>query len=149
MARVYTSAVTVLLLVGAGLAWAYRTIARTERGRATFDRFWLGVPVVGRVIRLLAIARFARTLGSLLASSVNIVQALNIARHVANNSVFEAAADAARESILEGAALAVTEFAIQAKCLGLVDAGFQAQQMHASVHQLVLKGDGGQVALFR
>jgi type II secretory pathway component PulF len=63
--------------------------------------------VIGRVIRFLAIARFTRTLGSLLASSVNIVQALNIARHVANNSVFADAADAARESILEGAALAV------------------------------------------
>jgi len=45
-------------------------------------------------------------LTSLLASSVNIVQALNIARHVANNSIFEAAADAARDSILEGAPLA-------------------------------------------
>ena len=70
------------------------------------DRFWLGVPVIGRVIRFLAIARFTRTLGSLLASSVNIVQALNIARHVANNAVFEEAADNAREGILEGAALA-------------------------------------------
>ena len=71
------------------------------------DHFWLRFPVIGRVIRFLAIARFTRTLGSLLASSVNIVQALNIARHVSNNSVFEDAADAARESILEGAALAV------------------------------------------
>ena len=70
------------------------------------DRTWLRLPVVGRVIRFLAIARFTRTLGSLLASSVNIVQALNIARHVANNAVFEAAADDARESILEGAPLA-------------------------------------------
>lgn len=95
----------VLLAIG-GLAFLYRAVARTARGRATLDRFWLGVPVIGRVIRFLAIARLTRTLGSLLASSVNIVQALNIARHVANNAVFEAATDAARESILEGAALA-------------------------------------------
>jgi general secretion pathway protein F len=85
---------------------AYRAAYRAERGRAVLDRFWLSVPVIGRVIRHLAIARFTRTLGSLLASSVNIVQALNIAKHVANNSVFEQTADAARESILEGAALA-------------------------------------------
>jgi general secretion pathway protein F len=85
---------------------AYRAAYRAERGRAVLDRFWLSGPVIGRVIRHLAIARFTRTLGSLLASSVNIVQALNIAKHVANNSVFEQTADAARESILEGAALA-------------------------------------------
>lgn len=95
-----------LILLGIGLALLYRAVGRTARGRDALDRFWLGFPVVGRVIRFLAIARLTRTLGSLLASSVNIVQALSIARHVANNSVFESAADAARESIMEGAALA-------------------------------------------
>jgi len=89
-----------------GLAMLYRSIWRSEKGRNILDRFWLGFPVIGRVIRFLAIARFTRTLGSLLASSVNIVQALNIARHVANNSVFEQAVDMARDSILEGAPLA-------------------------------------------
>lgn len=96
-----------LILMGIGLGLGYRAVGRTESGRMALDRFWLRVPVVGRVIRFLAIARFTRTLGSLLASSVNIVQALNIARHVANNAVFEQAADDARESILEGAALAL------------------------------------------
>ena len=95
-----------LILVGIGIAMLYRAFGRTERGRSVLDHFWLRFPVVGRVIRFLAIARFTRTLGSLLASSVNIVQALTIARHVSNNSVFEAAADDARESILEGAPLA-------------------------------------------
>ena len=96
-----------LILLGVAVGFLYRAVGRTERGRMALDRFWLRFPVIGRVIRFLAIARFTRTLGSLLASSVNIVQALNIARHVANNAVFEEAADAARESILEGAALAV------------------------------------------
>jgi general secretion pathway protein F len=96
-----------MLLVAIAIGFTYRAVARTKRGRSALDHFWLRIPVIGRVIRFLAIARFTRTLGSLLASSVNIVQALNIARHVANNSVFEDAADAARESILEGAALAV------------------------------------------
>ncbi len=95
-----------ILIAGGGLVALYRAVGRTETGRSLLDRFWLRVPVIGRVIRYLAIARFTRTLGSLLASSVNIVQALNIARHVANNSVFEKAADAARDGILEGAPLA-------------------------------------------
>ena len=95
-----------LILAIIGAAFAYRAFAKTQRGRGILDRFWLRVPVIGRVIRFLAIARFTRTLGSLLASSVNIVQALNIARHVSNNSVFEAASDMARDAILEGATLA-------------------------------------------
>lgn len=96
-----------ILIAGIGLGMLYRAVWRTEAGRSFLDRFWLGFPVIGRVIRYLAIARFTRTLGSLLASSVNIVQALNIARHVANNSVFEKAAEAARDSILEGTPLAI------------------------------------------
>jgi general secretion pathway protein F len=95
-----------LLIAGVGLGMLYRAIWRTETGRSVLDRFWLKFPVIGRVIRYLAIARFTRTLGSLLASSVNIVQALNISKHVANNSVFEKAVDSAREGILEGAPLA-------------------------------------------
>ena len=95
-----------LILLGIAFGFGYRAVAKTEGGRSALDHFWLGFPVIGRVIRFLAIARFTRTLGSLLASSVNIVQALNIARHVSNNAVFEAAADTAREAILEGAALA-------------------------------------------
>ena len=94
----------ILLIIAA--VFGYRAVSRTKRGREALDRFWLRMPVIGRVIRFLAIARFTRTLGSLLASSVNIVQALNIARHVSNNSVFEAASDMARDAILEGANLA-------------------------------------------
>ena len=95
-----------MILMGIAAGFGYRAVGRTTRGRAALDRFWLRVPVIGRVIRVLAIARFTRTLGSLLASSVNIVQALNIARHVANNTVFADASDMARDAILEGAALA-------------------------------------------
>lgn len=95
-----------ILIAVAGLVALYRAVGRSAGGRYFLDRFWLRVPVIGRVVRFLAIARFTRTLGSLLASSVNIVQALDIARHVANNTVFEKAADEAKESILEGAALA-------------------------------------------
>jgi general secretion pathway protein F len=95
-----------LLILIAASVYAVRTFGKTQRGRAVVDRFWLRVPVVGRIIRLLAIARFTRTLGSLLASRVNIVQALNIARHVANNTVFEEASDMARDAILEGTSLA-------------------------------------------
>ena len=81
-------------------------LVRTERGRLVADRTKLRLPVLGRVIRIVAIARFTRTLSSLLSGGVNIVQSLEISRHVANNAVIADAIDDAKTSILEGATLA-------------------------------------------
>jgi general secretion pathway protein F len=96
---------TVLLGAGAFVV-ALRALIRTEKGRATYDRVCLRLPVIGRVVRLLAIARFTRTLSTLLAGGLPIVRALDTARHVANNVVMGQAVDAARVSITEGASLA-------------------------------------------
>jgi len=95
-------------LIGFGLM-AYiglRAAVRTERGRQVADRAKLRLPVLGRVIRIVAIARFTRTLSSLLSGGVNIVQSLEISRHVANNAVIADAIEDAKTSILEGATLA-------------------------------------------
>lgn len=90
----------------AGLAFGFRKAINTERGRAHWDRFKLRLPVVGRTVRLLAIARFSRTLSTLLAGGLPIVRALDTAKHVANNTVLGDALDAARDSITEGASVA-------------------------------------------
>lgn len=84
----------------------FRAIGRTERGRAAIDSFTLKIPVVGRVARVVSIARFTRTLSSLLAGGVSIIQSLDIAQHVANNSVLADAISDAKTSVLEGASLA-------------------------------------------
>jgi general secretion pathway protein F len=85
---------------------AVRAFIATERGKASYDRLRLRLPVVGRVVRLLAIARFSRTLATLLAGGLPIVRALQVAKHVANNTVLGEAIDRARESITEGASVA-------------------------------------------
>ncbi len=90
------------LLAAIGL----RAAVQTERGRMTWDRLRLSLPVVGRTVRLLSIARFSRTLATLLAGGLPIVRALDTAKHVANNTVLGRAIDAARDSITEGASLA-------------------------------------------
>jgi general secretion pathway protein F len=84
----------------------FRTALKTERGRAVYDRVALQVPIVGKIIRVVAIARFSRTLSTLLGSGVGIVQSLDIARYVANNAVMSEVIDGARTAILEGASLA-------------------------------------------
>ncbi|MEE8580782.1 MAG: type II secretion system F family protein [Myxococcota bacterium] len=85
---------------------ALRALIRTERGGEAYDRLRIRLPVVGRINRLLSIARFTRTWSTLLAGGVPIVRSLDIARHVVNNRVLAAAIESARVSILEGASVA-------------------------------------------
>ncbi len=90
--------------VGAGI-WVRRTL-RTERGRMRFDRWRLGLPVFGRLFRLVALSRFASTLGTLLAGGVDVIQALEIAGRAVNNAVLEEAIEEARREIQEGHSIA-------------------------------------------
>ncbi len=95
-----------VVLVAIGAALAVRAVARTKKGRVFFDGAKLRLPVLGRVVRLLAISRFSRTLATLLAGGLPITRALDTSKHVANNVVLGEAIDAARESITEGASVA-------------------------------------------
>ena len=94
----------ILLSIGAFLLG--RAALATEAGTATFDRISLRVPVAGRLVRLIAIARFSKTLSTLLAGGLPITRALETAGEVAGNKTLAAAIDAARTSITEGASVA-------------------------------------------
>ena len=96
----------VLTAGGVVLALLLRGVLQSEAGRLNFDRLKLRLPVLGRTTRLIAIARFARTLSTLLAGGLPIVRALEISKHVADNRVLAIAIDAASESVTEGAPLA-------------------------------------------
>ncbi len=87
-------------------AMGLRAAIGTDRGRDAFDSLKLRLPVIGRTVRIIAIARFSRTLATLLAGGLPIVRSLETAKHVANNTVLGRAIDAARESIIEGASVA-------------------------------------------
>jgi general secretion pathway protein F len=95
-----------LLLVVAVAIVIFRAAVRTERGRMSFDAFKLRMPLFGKILRQLALARFTRTLSTLLAGGIPIVKALDISKHVANNTVLGAAVETAREAITEGASIA-------------------------------------------
>jgi general secretion pathway protein F len=102
-AREWWWAIGLSLLIAVG---TLRAAIGTTRGREVFDVFKLRLPVVGRTVRIISISRFARTLETLLAGGLPIVQALGTAKDVANNTVLGRAVDAARESITEGASIA-------------------------------------------
>jgi general secretion pathway protein F len=96
------------LLLGIAIAafFAFRSAIATQRGRRALDALKLRLPVFGKVTRQVAIARFSRTLSTLLAGGIPIVKALEISKHVANNAVIGEAVDAARDAITEGASVA-------------------------------------------
>jgi type IV pilus assembly protein PilC len=92
----------VLLGVIIAIVAAYKFFARTERGRVFIDRFKLRVPLFGDLLRKTAISRFSRTLGTLVTSGVPILQALNITRETAGNSVIANAIAQVHDSVKEG-----------------------------------------------
>jgi general secretion pathway protein F len=95
----------VLLVSAAGFLGGARLL-RTPKGRAWYDRMLLRVPWVGRLLQRLSIARFARTLSTLLASGVPILTALGIVAHLVSNSLLRQALEEARASVQEGESLA-------------------------------------------
>jgi general secretion pathway protein F len=107
---------------------------RTERGRRSWDRLKLDLPVAGRVVRLVAISRFTRTLSTLLAGGIPIVRALDVSKHVANNVILGEAVDAARTSLTEGATLAAPLRAsgeFPAMVVHMVDVGERSGELEA------------------
>ncbi len=91
--------------VGLGLiliAVAFRQIKKQPKGREAFDRLALRAPVAGMLIRKVAVARFTRTLGTMLSSGVPILDGLEVVAATAGNVVIEKAIRDARMSISEG-----------------------------------------------
>lgn len=103
----FMSAYWWMLLIFAGVVGIIiRQYIKTPAGRHTYDRIVLRLPVIGRVTLLVAISRFTRTLSTLLASGVPLLQGLDVVKQVVDNSVLEKAIEEARENIGEGQSLA-------------------------------------------
>lgn len=105
-----------------------RAVVATQRGRLWFDGFKLRMPVLGPVFRKLAIARFTRTLGTLITSGVPILQALNIIKEATGNAVVGRLAGQVRDNVEQGESITgpLRESRIfPAMVVGMVDVGEQ------------------------
>ncbi len=78
----------------------------STEGRKTWDAILLKIPVVGEIARMVAIARFTRTLATLLVGGVPMLNALDIVRNVVDNHVLALAIDEAKSNISEGESIA-------------------------------------------
>ncbi len=93
----------IALLAALGFIFlGYRLIIRTRHGRVAMDRFKLRVPLFGDMVRKTLISRFSRTFGTLVTSGVPILQALEITRETAGNSVIARAISRVHDSVQEG-----------------------------------------------
>ncbi|HEY1529093.1 MAG TPA: type II secretion system F family protein [Candidatus Angelobacter sp.] len=86
----------VLLFVG------IKYIRKDPKGRFMFDKMLLNLPVLGNVLRKIAVARFTRTLGTLITSGVPILEGLSITARTSGNAVLEDALMKVRKAVEEG-----------------------------------------------
>ena len=96
----------VVLLAIIGFFVGLKQFRKTEKGLRTTDAIALKIPVAGSLIQRVAVAKFTRTLGTLLTSGVPILEGLLIVSRTAGNKVVEDAVLATRQSVSEGKTLA-------------------------------------------
>ena len=87
------------------VSFAITKYVKTPQGKARYDRLILRVPMFGKIIKLIAISRFTRTLSTLLASGVPLITSMDIVQAVVNNSVLSKVLEDAKERVREGDAL--------------------------------------------
>jgi type IV pilus assembly protein PilC len=93
------------LVACVGFIVAIKVWYGTEKGRYILDSITLKLPVLGILLRKIAVARFTRTLGTLIASGVPILEGLDITARTAGNAVVERALQKVRKSLEEGKSL--------------------------------------------
>jgi type IV pilus assembly protein PilC len=92
----------ILIPLAIAAGFGFTTFIKTEKGEYIWDTVKLKLPVLGNVVRKGAVARFTRTLGTLLASGVPILDAMDIVARTAGNAVIKKGILYAREKISEG-----------------------------------------------
>jgi type IV pilus assembly protein PilC len=91
-----------LIPVAIGGWFAFKNVYATPDGKMAIDRFLLKLPVMGDILRKIAVSRFTRTLGTLITSGVPLLEAMAITARTSGNSVIEAGIMKARKAIEEG-----------------------------------------------
>ena len=95
-----------LLALGAGAWWVFKSRLDTEEGRLNWDRRLLKTPVLGPVLQKAEVSRFSRTMGTLLQSAVPLIQSINIVKDVVGNQAIAVAMEPIKSGVKKGEGLA-------------------------------------------
>jgi general secretion pathway protein F len=105
LSRMFQSYWWIGFLVFAAAVIAFQHIKKTEQGQFIFDQWILKIPAVGDIVKKLSVARFARTLGSLLENGISMMIALDIVKNIAGNVVISKAVATATDEVEKGIGL--------------------------------------------
>ena len=96
------------VMIGGGVAFIFifKKVYATERGNIEIDRIALKLPVFGMLIRKVSVAKFSRTLGTLISSGVPLIEALDICARTSGNKIVEIAVFKTINAIKEGESIA-------------------------------------------
>lgn len=86
--------------------YAFRSIIHTEKGKIAFDKLVLELPIFGPLLKKVAVAKFTRTMSTMMSSGVPIIEGLGIVSKASGNKIIEAALLKTRQSIGEGRTIA-------------------------------------------
>ncbi len=100
------SNVIYMLIAFFAASYAFKRFINTERGRVVWDRITLQLPIFGDLLRKVAVAKFSRTLSTMMSSGVPIMASLDIVAHTAGNKIVEEAIMDTRSAISEGRSIA-------------------------------------------
>lgn len=95
-----------VIILGVSAVFGIRKWVKTEKGRRTWHRWKITMPIFGKVNRLVAVSRFCRTLSTLLDSGVPILTAVSIVKNVVENDILAEAIANAGKNIREGQSIA-------------------------------------------
>jgi type IV pilus assembly protein PilC len=116
------------VMIGGFIAFffTFKKVYATRRGRIEIDRIALKLPVFGMLIRKVSVAKFTRTLGTLISSGVPLIEGLDICARTAGNSIVEIAVVKTIEAIKEGETIAAPlarEEVFPAMVIQMIDVG--------------------------
>jgi len=117
----------------------FRSFKKTTTGNQLIDKLKLRLPLFGAIFQKLAVARFARTLGSLLENSVTLLTSLEIVRNIAGNSQIALAIDHAANEVRKGQGLG-TSLAVSntfpALSLQMIQVGEQSGELEKMLFKI-------------
>lgn len=106
VSSIMVKALPVFILAAFGFVWGFKRWIESEKGRAKWDRIKLRVPVFGKLVRLIALTRFSKTLAALLKSGVPILESLEITADTVGNTVVAKAVKDVQEGVKQGEPIA-------------------------------------------
>jgi type IV pilus assembly protein PilC len=106
VSSVMVKALPIVILATVGFVFAFKRWIESDKGRRVWDRFKLRVPVFGKLVRLIALTRFSKTLAALLHSGVPILESLEITSDTVGNTVVANAVKDVQEGVKQGEPIA-------------------------------------------